>query len=65
MQWVVKVVLAVEVMEVQVQADLELLLVELLTQAVVVVALTHQVQTLLAADQVLLSYVGLQHNNEF
>jgi hypothetical protein len=48
-----------------VQADLELLLVALQTQAVAVAEHIKQALVLWAADQVLLYYVGLQHNNEF
>jgi hypothetical protein len=48
-----------------VQADLELLLEALQTPAAAVAALIKQALTLLVAVQVLLYYVGLQHNNEF
>jgi hypothetical protein len=49
----------------QVQADLELLLEAL--QILVEVGVAHILlaEAPLAADQVLLYYVGLQHNNEF
>jgi hypothetical protein len=48
-----------------VQADLELLLVALQTQAVAVEEHIKQAPVLRAAEAVLLYYVGLQHNNEF